>query len=323
MAGFTHRTLGKTGLRVSPLGIGGGCGIGDRDLRYAFERGINYFFFSSDLHHCTYRRSARAIQELCGAGSSVRDQVVLATVSYVNDPEKVFGVLLDQFGELGIEYVDVFHWGWVTERSACAELFDAARELTREEETIRFYRERLAMRAQAAEVNEGLLRRGLARFVGASFHDRPLARRWLPALDVVMLRYNMAHAGVETDVFPYLSGDRATDPGVVAFNTAHDTNGMLYQPPPGYPEGMYAPSPPDCYRWALSHPAVDVVLAGVRNRREVDAALAAMEHGPMSEAERAALRRYGDLHAGRLRVGAAPRRTQPVPHPEMAASPGR
>ncbi len=68
---------------------------------------------------------------------------------------------------------------------------------------------------------------------------------------------------------------------------------------------------------------MDVDLTDVRNRPEVHAALAAMEHGPMSEAVRAALRRYGDLHAGQLRVGAAPRGTQPVPHPEMAASPGR
>src|SRR5262249_28087595 len=127
---------------------------------------------------------------------------------------------------------------------------------------------------------------------------------WLPALDVVMLRYNMAHPGVERDVFPYLPDDRATAPGMVAFNTAHGGQGPLYEPPPGYPEGMYVPWPPDCYRWALSHPAVDVVLTGVRSRGQIDAALAAMGQGPMSEEERAALRKYGDLHAGRLRVTA-------------------
>ena len=113
MSGFSARVLGRTGLRVSPLGIGGG--IRSRDLLYAFDRGINYFFYSSDLHHHFYRSSARAIRQLCGSGSRVREQVVLATVSYVNDPEKLFAVLWDQFAELGVDYVDVFY-SWAKQK---------------------------------------------------------------------------------------------------------------------------------------------------------------------------------------------------------------
>jgi predicted aldo/keto reductase-like oxidoreductase len=302
MSGFDYRVLGKTGLRVSPLGIGGGGGIRSQDIRYAFERGINYFFYSSDFHHDTYRRSVPALRELCRAGSRVREQVVLATCSYVNDPEKLVGILVDQFAELQIDYIDVFHWGWVGQRHTDQALFDAVHALKGDCDLTQQVRAWQARREWAAEVNEELLRRGLVRFVGASFHDRALAREWLPALDVVMLRYNMAHPRVETLVFPALRGDRAQDPGVVIFNTAHSGRGMLHDPPPGYPSHMYVPWPPDCYRWALSHPAVDLVLTGMRSREQIDAALLAMEKGPMTQAERDALRKYGDLHVGRLQV---------------------
>ncbi|HET8846197.1 MAG TPA: hypothetical protein VFN35_32345 [Ktedonobacteraceae bacterium] len=113
MSGFTMRQLGKTALQVSPLGIGGGNGLQAADLLYAFERDINYFFFSSDLHHFEYSRSTPALRQLCAHGSSLRDQAVLATVSYINDPDKLMGILLDQFVELGVDYIDVFHWGWI------------------------------------------------------------------------------------------------------------------------------------------------------------------------------------------------------------------
>src|SRR5690242_12315537 len=107
MGSFAMRQLGKTDLQVSPLGIGGGNGISSPDLLYAFDRGVNYIFFSSDLHHFSYRQSVDAIRTLCKQGSAVREKVVLATVSYLNDPEKLPAILSDQFGELGIEYIDV------------------------------------------------------------------------------------------------------------------------------------------------------------------------------------------------------------------------
>ena len=41
---FTSRPLGRTGLTVFPIGIGGGYRIPEKDLDYARERGVNYFF---------------------------------------------------------------------------------------------------------------------------------------------------------------------------------------------------------------------------------------------------------------------------------------
>jgi aryl-alcohol dehydrogenase-like predicted oxidoreductase len=300
MSAFTmRRPLGKTGLQVSPLGIGGGGSISNEDLLYAFDRGINYFFFSSDMHHFAYQRSAQALRTLCKQGSSMRDQVVLATVSYVNHPEKLPGILADQFAELGVEYIDIFHWGWITDEQDMLSLIKKARQLQRVGDvsgTVALLKDKqLEQKERADAINEEILRRGLVRHIGASFHSRAASRLWMKNMDVMMLRYNIAHLGVEEDVVPFLTGEKQRDPGLVVFNTGHQGIRHFDSPPPGYPEGQYVPSIPDCYRFALSQPWVDLVLTGVSNREQVDQALSIIEQGPLSAEERAAMVRYGAI----------------------------
>jgi len=54
---------------------------------------------------------SNALQQLCSRRSSVREKVVLATVTYIKSPEAALAALLDQFVELGIDYIDVLFWG--------------------------------------------------------------------------------------------------------------------------------------------------------------------------------------------------------------------
>lgn len=294
---FDRRQLGKTGLQVSPLGIGGGSGISSEDVLYAFDHGINYFFFSSDLHHSSYQYSSQALRKLCRCGSLVREQVILATVTYVNDPEKLVAILIDQFSELKIDYIDIFHWGWVTDSTNMSPLLKSAHMLKCDGPDHQALRQICQI---ATEVNTELLRRGLVRYVGASFHSRAKARTWMNELDVMMLRYNIAHLGMEEEIVPFLYEDKDLDPGIVVFNSAHDRIGSFHIPPPGCARHQYIPSIPDCYRFALTNPWVDMVLTGMRNRKEIDQALTALEQGPLTAEECLNMREYGAFYKAQI-----------------------
>jgi predicted aldo/keto reductase-like oxidoreductase len=295
MSSFTmRRSLGRTGLQVSPLGIGGGGHIGNEDLLYAFDCGINYFFFSSDMHHFAYQRSARALRELCGHRSSVREQVVLSTVTYINDPEKLLGILVDQLVELDLEYIDVFHWGWITEKNDMLALLKGSHQLRHDSALTRALRTLTHAEERMQEVNEALICKGLVRFVGASFHSLTMARTWMRNLDVLMLRYNTLHRRAEQEVVPHLSGAPEKDPGVVVFNTAR----LLNYQGAHLPNKESTPSAPTCYRFALSQPWVDVVLTGINNRQEIEEALTILDKGPMDQDELERIYAYGSQFKG-------------------------
>lgn len=297
----THVRLGRTDLDVCRIGIGGGSGIDDADLDYAIGRGINYIFHSTDLHAWSYSRSAQTISKYCRKGSAHRDKVVLATVSYVNDPEKVPGVLIDQMMSLGVDHVDVFHWGWVNRRADPKFLLENTDQIVRSDRA----RDIIDTMARATrEVGAELRCRGYARYIGISTHDRTLAAELANTdlVDVVMFRYNMSHRGAEEEIFPHLPANR---PGTVAFNTSHNANGSLVNPPPGLSATNYRPTFDDLYRFVLDRPEVDVVLTGPSTREHVDVSLKALERPPLEPRLREYLCKLGDVHAGRAVIPTA------------------
>ena len=213
-------------------------------------------------------------------------------MTYIHDPEKLPAVLIDQLSELGIDYIDVFHWGWITESTEMLPLVKTGLQLKRQDSPYIYYREILQ---RAEEVNATLLQKGLVRSIGASFHSRAQARAWMRNLDVIMLRYNLAHPGAEQEVAPFLYGQKERDPGVVVFNVAHEGNLYFNSPPASVSPGVFVPSIPDCYRFALTQPWVDMVLTGPTCRQEIDQALLAMEQGPMDHEACQATRKYATL----------------------------
>ena len=55
----------------------------------------------------------------------------------------------------------------------------------------------------------------------------------------------------------------------------------------------------DCYRFALSHPSVDVCMTGPRTLEEMRQNLSSLDTGPMSDEELARVRRIGDFVYGK------------------------
>jgi len=113
-----------------------------------------------------------------------------------------------------------------------------------------------------------------------------------PGIDAIMVRYNAGHPGAASDVFPHLPRPR---PGVVAY-TATRWGTLLDRKLT--PPGERTPRASDCYRFALSHPDVDLVLSGPAGGAELDEALRVLQLGPLSEDEQAWMLRVGKAARG-------------------------
>jgi predicted aldo/keto reductase-like oxidoreductase len=128
---------------------------------------------------------------------------------------------------------------------------------------------------------------GKVRSLIVSAHRRAIFSEHIRSgiFDVIMTRYNAAHAGAEKEVFPLLpENDR---PGVICY-TATRWGTLLHQVP-----GETRATASDCYRFVLRNPVVDVCLSGPKNRQELLDALQVLDMPPMANEDMARMRRIG------------------------------
>ena len=251
--------LGRTGLRVGRIGLGASYGVPALSIERAFhERGVNYFYWGS-----IRRRGMRdAVRHLAPAH---RSGIVVALQSYDRTGLLMAPFVTRGLRALAIERADVLILGW-HQRPVPPRVLDAALRLRD---------------------------RGLVAHLALSGHDRELMGRLAadPAqpFDILMFRYNAAHRGAETEILPLLTP--ANRPGTIAYTATRW--GQLLDPK-RMPEGERAPAAAECYRFALTDPRVDMVLAGPANDEQLHEALAALDGGALEQDELARLRRIGD-----------------------------
>lgn len=258
-ADFLHRELPAVGKRVFRLGLAANYGIDADAIRAALDRGVNYLYY-------TARGEMKGV--LPDALRHDRDRYVIAATPIVG----YFGFSVRLGAErllkkLGTEYLDVFQLGWLGVASAMTE--GTLKELRHLKES------------------------GKVRALGTSIHDRDRAGRLAEdsPLDLLMIRYNMAHPGAERDVFPHLERRR---PAVVAY-TATRWRKLLARP-----RGWQGPVPTaaDCYRFCLSSAHVDLVLCGPANGAQLDENLAGLERGAVTPEEDRWMRDLGRVVHG-------------------------
>jgi aryl-alcohol dehydrogenase-like predicted oxidoreductase len=252
-----QRPLGRTGLVASRLGLAGSFGIDAGAAERAFhELGINYLFVTPRM-----RGLAEAVRRLVRAGH--RERLVVASGAGLPFGWTVERALERAAKALGVECFDVFHLFWVQAH---------------------WY-----VTGQTWKAMERLKSSGRARALGISCHDRPMARALADELDldVLMIRYNAAHRGAEQEIFASL-GDGPGRPGVVAY-TATRWGRLLKSV-----DGLGPMSAPECYRFSLGHPKVDVVLCGARSYGELAANAAGVAQGPLAPERLEEVRRFGD-----------------------------
>jgi aryl-alcohol dehydrogenase-like predicted oxidoreductase len=258
MRSFTDkRSLGRTGLPVSAIALGSSYGVAGRDIERAFDHGVSTFLYGS-LRRAGFAQGVRALT------AHHRGEMVIATQTYSRIGFLMKPFLTSALRSLGTDYVDILGLAWWNDVPS-RRIWDAA----------------LALKE-----------RGLVRHLMVSCHHRPSFEDFLKheACDAWMLRYNAAHPGAEREVFPLLSEDPATRPGVLAF-TATRWGTLL--DPALMPNEEPLPRASDCYRFALSVPCVDTVITGPKNGAELDEAIEAMKRGPMTADELAWMKRVG------------------------------
>jgi len=270
---LTPRPLGRPGLHVTPLGLAAmsvrgrgaqGKLTADEVERAYHEHGLNTF-----LVHFMMREVCEGVRRLIQSGH--RDKLVLASEVALPFRGSVRRGLEKHLRILGTDRLDVWLIGWV--------------------------RKRWYVREGVWSEMKRLRESGKTRAIGFSCHDRPLAAalaRELP-VDVLMIRYNAAHRGAEREIFEPLAAMGAERPGIIAYTATRW--GMLLHPLPraGFTEAMTGP---ECYRFALGHPMVDLAWCAARSgeelRQDVDGVLA----GPLEPSRLEEVRRFGDaVHA--------------------------
>jgi predicted aldo/keto reductase-like oxidoreductase len=265
------RGRGESSRTVCRLGLAtrGDCLLRPSDILHAIDHGIDF------LNWCGVPDAlSAAIAEL-----GRRRSDVVVCVQFEARTADDAGEELDRIlAELKTNYVDVLTFYYVEEAPEWQQILGAGGAL------------------QYCEDAQGA---GKVRLLGLTSHQRPLAAEVAAGglLDLLMIRYNAAHRGAETDVFPTTT---ALGMPVVVYTCLRW--GALLRPTPDDPPGFEVPLAPAWYRFALQHPAVTVALAAPQTRAELDEDLMVLDAArPLPTAEYERLAAHGlriRCHAG-------------------------
>jgi predicted aldo/keto reductase-like oxidoreductase len=267
---FPTANLGPLGP-VCRLGLAtrGGGGLSEADILHALDGGVNF------LNWCGSPDGlSRAV---AGLGPRRREVIVCVPLEArtAAEAERELPQILR---ELGTDYVDVLTFYYVEEPAEWQQITGPGGALGW---------------CTAAR------RAGQVRLLGLTSHQRPLAAEWARTglLDLLMIRYNAAHRGAETEVFPH--SDALKLP-VVTYTSLRW--GALLRPTPENPPGFVPPAAPLWYRFVLQSPSVTVALMAPENRAELDEDLTVLEAtGPLAAEEYGRLAEHGRRvrrHAG-------------------------
>ena len=179
-----YRTLGKTGLKVSTLGIGCSNISDPMVLEQAVDLGVNLF----DTARTSNGGNAERI--IGAAFKGKRDKVIIGTKSAVRDPQGALRQLETSLAELGTDYIDIWYLHSKNSPGAITE-------------------ELMAIQQEAKKA-------GKIRFAGISFHlNMPEVLRHLVKLgraDVALVSYNFT---MEPDIGEAIQEARDSGLGII------------------------------------------------------------------------------------------------------------
>jgi aryl-alcohol dehydrogenase-like predicted oxidoreductase len=249
------------GNSASRLGLAAYEDQDPRCVSAAFDLGFNFFFFYS-------AGAIHFVEALKPIARNFRNDVIVATGSGARTKTGLRAARRKIHEALAIESIDLFFAEYVHPGDSTSTIFGAGGVLDE-------------LQQWKSD--------GIIRFVGASTHDRPLARRLAEDLrvDVLMHRYNMAHRKAEDEVFP--TAIRSHTP-VIAFTATRW--GTLLAPHSEWSDDF--PTAAHCYRFCLAQPAVQIVLTAPKSLEELHESIAVLKSPPMSGDMQRHWKRFGD-----------------------------
>jgi hypothetical protein len=266
--------LGVEGLSVSPYCVG--AVREPSAVLEAYDRGINFFFLTADMHWPHYEALRRGLGELLRSRPGARDRIVVGAVSYVAEPEFAVAPFYEVLDAVpGLERLDLTIVGGVNGEQ--------------HERLDTFATHRTRRRVPGV------------RATGATFHDRAAAVSLLASgrPDIAFIRYNADHRGAEHDVFPVLARPRSS----LLFNFKSTVGFVPHRrlPELGFDGDAWRPAVTDHYRFVLTQAQMDGVLFAPGDAAEVASLDAALLRGPLCREELSYMNCLADLHLGRAR----------------------
>ena len=250
--------LGRTGLAVTRLGIGGAYCKTPDGYRAALDCGVNYL--DTARAYCEGDDERVVGEAIAGR----RHEIILSTKSVKRDAAGARADLETSLRLLGTDYVDIWHIHYLNTEA-----------------------ERVQALGPGGAIETALAAReeGLVRHIGVTGHDwAEIGKAVATGLfDVALCWYNCAMKEPEELVFPEAA---AQETGVVIMNATR--NDKLLS------DDEKAPATEDFYRYVLSHPAVSLTIMGLRDLpRFQRVARALSERATLEPGEREPLETYG------------------------------
>jgi len=276
------RTLGQTGLCVSPLVLSGAHGLPATACMEAYDAGVRAFFWEPRYHEKSRFLRTRRI---------TRDSFVVVAGTYYAGAEAIRIDVERTLRQLRTDWIDVFLLFWVRSSERVSNEDFAALEQLRSE--------------------------GKLRTFGFSSHDRTICVRALNRAPwpVVMTRHSAAHPGAEESVFP-TAISRGT--GILTFTAT--CYGRMLRPTLQTTEASVIefPTAADCYRYSLSQPGVSACLTAPRNRDELFENLEVLDGKDMGHEAVTKIRAHGvAVRAENRRFDTLVRRAPGGPHDRL------
>ncbi len=266
-----HRPMGKTGLSVSILGVGGfhlgtaaGQGEVNNMVAKALDHGINFFDNAWEYHE-------GASEERVGAAlKGKRDQAIVMTkvCTHGRKKEVAMRMLEESLTRLQTDHLDVWQ----------------VHEVVYYNDPEKCYEPEGVLEALAAAKQQGKVR-----FVGFTGHKNP-------SIHLAMLKGGFPFDTVQMPLNPidysYRSFQREVLP--VAVERGMAVFGMKSMGGSGEMISMGALTPTEALSFAMSLPGVSTTISGMDSMRVLDQNLAILrDYKPLSQEQMAALRAHG------------------------------